>query len=53
VGEVIAAPQLQIIGIPAPTPGLDPSEPTELSAPLVIDADIASLKGAWQARLKW
>ena len=53
VGEVIPEDQLQIIGLPAPTPGMEPSDPQELSAPLVIDAELAKLKEAWQAPLRW
>jgi phosphoribosylformylglycinamidine synthase len=53
VGEVVATAQLQIVGLPAPTPGVDPGDPMELAAPLVIDADLARLKEAWQAPLRW
>jgi hypothetical protein len=53
VGEVVPGGQLQIVGLPAPTPGMEPSDPPELSAPLVIDAELAKLKEAWQAPLRW
>ncbi len=32
VGEVVATKQLQIIGLPAPTPGAEPGDPVELTA---------------------
>jgi phosphoribosylformylglycinamidine synthase len=53
IGEVLSAAQLQIIGLPAPTPGAEPGEPAELTAPLVIDAELARLKEAWQSPLRW
>jgi phosphoribosylformylglycinamidine synthase len=52
-GEVLSTAQLQIIGLPAPTPGDEPSDPAELTAPLVIDADLERLKEAWQSPLRW
>jgi phosphoribosylformylglycinamidine synthase len=53
VGEVVPEGQLQIVGLPAPTPGMEPGDPLELSAPLVIDAELARLKEAWQSPLRW
>lgn len=52
IGEVIEEPRLQVIGIPRPEQS-DSGQPTELSAPLVIDAELAALKEAWQAPLRW
>jgi phosphoribosylformylglycinamidine synthase len=53
VGEVLPEGQLQIVGIPSPAPGMEPNDPQELAAPLVIDAELARLKEAWQAPLRW
>lgn len=53
VGEVVSTAQLQIIGLPAPTPGAEPNDPAELTAPLVIDAPLSRLKEAWQSPLRW
>jgi hypothetical protein len=52
IGEVLAEPQLQIIGIPRPEPN-ESGQPTEITAPLVIDAELATLKEAWQSPLRW
>ncbi len=52
IGEVLAEPQLQIVGIPRPEPN-ESGQPTEITAPLVIDADLAALKEAWQSPLRW
>ncbi len=52
IGEVLDEPRLQVVGIPAPVED-DAGPPTELSAPLVIDAELAALKEAWQAPLRW
>ena len=53
IGEVVPNGQLQIVGIPTPTPGMEPTDPQELAAPLVIDAELAELKEAWQSPLRW
>ncbi len=52
VGEVMEEPRLQVVGIPRPISD-DSDRPTEILAPLVIDAEIADLKEAWQAPLRW
>jgi phosphoribosylformylglycinamidine synthase len=51
VGEVVTEPKLQIIGLPTPAPGFDSPDAHELSASLVIDADLSRLKQAWQSPL--
>ncbi|HEX3870932.1 MAG TPA: phosphoribosylformylglycinamidine synthase subunit PurL [Pirellulales bacterium] len=51
VGEVVNTGRLEIIGLPVPTPAADPDEPDENAAPLVITADLAALKQAWQTEL--
>jgi phosphoribosylformylglycinamidine synthase len=53
VGEVTEDMRLQIVGIPAPQPSPDADAGHELSAPLVVDAEIAALKEAWQKPLRW
>ncbi len=52
VGEVVDSGKLEIVGIPRPIPG-DDDTPTEIGAPLVIEADLAALKEAWQKPLDW
>jgi phosphoribosylformylglycinamidine (FGAM) synthase-like enzyme len=54
VGEVADGGQLEIVGIPCPIPGdHDDDAPTEIGAPLVVEADLATLKEAWQKPLDW
>ena len=53
VGEVLSTEQLQIVGLPSPMPVSEPGDPHELTAPLVIDAELSRLKEAWQAPLRW
>ncbi len=53
VGEVVAEPLLQIVGIPAPQPHAEEGVYDPQTAPLVIEAPLAALKGAWQRPLRW
>jgi phosphoribosylformylglycinamidine synthase len=54
VGEVVDSGKLEIVGIPRPIPGdSDSDAPTEIGAPLVVEADLAALKEAWQKPLDW
>ncbi len=46
IGEVVAATQLEVVGLPS-------TENQNTSPPLVIDAALADLKEAWQAPLRW
>ena len=48
VGEVVDTGKLEILGLPTSIP--DEDEP---AIPLVIDADLATLKEAWQKPLRW
>ncbi len=51
VGEVVDTDRLEIIGLPGPVPNADPDEPDEIAAPLVVSAELATLKQAWQTPL--
>lgn len=53
VGEVLDVPMLQIVGIPTPCSSGNPGNPAELAAATVIETDLATLKEAWQAPLRW
>ena len=53
VGEVVDTGKLEIIGIPRPIQDDETGAPTEIGAPLVIEADLATLKEAWQKPLRW
>jgi hypothetical protein len=53
VGEVVNTDRLEIVGLPGPVPAADPDEPDEVGAPLVISAELATLKEAWQSPLRW
>ena len=53
VGEVVDTDKLEIIGIPGPIPDDERDAPTEIGAPLVIEADLKTLKEAWQKPLRW
>jgi len=53
VGEVVDTGKLQIIGIPRPIPDDKADAPTEIGAPLVVEADLTALKEAWQKPLAW
>ena len=53
VGEVVDTGRLEIVGLPQPF--ADPNDPgtVEMLAPLVVSAELAVLKEAWQAPLRW
>jgi len=53
VGEVVDGGKLEIVGIPRPVPDDRPDAPTEIGAPLVVDANVRTLKEAWQRPLDW
>jgi phosphoribosylformylglycinamidine synthase len=53
VGEVVDTGKLQVVGIPSPPLGRFDPEPDRMSAPLVIDLDLAAAKAAWQAPLRF
>jgi len=53
VGEVLETDNLQIFGIPRPIPNDRTDQPVEIGTPLVIEADLATLKEAWQRPLRW
>jgi len=52
VGEVVGTGRLEIVGIPAPVE-IEPGSPHEIRAPLVVSAELAALKEAWQKPLRW
>jgi len=56
IGEVVDSGLLEIVGLPAAVRGDGDSsagEGGELRAPLVVRADLAALKEAWQRPLAW
>lgn len=53
VGEVLETSVLQIVGLPAPLPDPNQEHAFEMSAPLVVEANLESLKQAWQEPLRW
>jgi phosphoribosylformylglycinamidine synthase len=53
VGEVTDTDKLQIIGVPCPIPEEGSPAPVEIGAPIVIEADLKTLKDAWQKPLSW
>jgi len=53
VGEVTDTDKLAIIGVPCPIPGEGPGGPLEIGAPIVIEADLKTLKETWQKPLAW
>lgn len=53
VGEVVDTGRLEIIGLPESSRSPEPGEPDEVTAPLVVSADLATLKEAWQSPLRW
>jgi phosphoribosylformylglycinamidine synthase len=53
VGEVVDTGKLEIIGVPQPIPGDENDAPTEIGAPLVIEAELETLREAWQKPLRW
>ena len=48
VGEVVSTARLEIVGLPRPQASDEPGEAAAMSAPLVITADLETLKEAWQ-----
>jgi phosphoribosylformylglycinamidine synthase II len=52
VGEVVDTGRLEIVGLPAPV-DLGQGEAWEVRAPLVVSADLKTLKDAWQKPLAW
>ncbi len=53
VGEVADTGRLEIIGIPRPIPDEETDQPVEIGAPLVVEAELATLKETWQKPLAW
>ena len=53
VGEVTETDKLEIIGVPCPIPEEGSPAPVEIGAPIVIEADLKTLKDAWQKPLAW
>ncbi len=53
VGEVADSGKLEIVGVPGPIADDEGSTPTEIGAPLVIEAELKTLKEAWQKPLDW
>lgn len=53
VGEVTDTDKLEIIGVPCPIPEEGSPAPVEIGAPIVIEADLKTLKDAWRKPLAW
>jgi phosphoribosylformylglycinamidine synthase len=53
IGEVTAAGRLEVIGLPQAIAGIEPGDPPQVVAPVVLSADIQTLKEAWQAPLRF
>jgi phosphoribosylformylglycinamidine synthase len=53
VGEVTDAAKLEVIGIPRPIFDESSPEAVELAAPCVVEADLRTLREAWQRPLQW
>jgi len=53
VGEVTATNRLEIVGIPRAIADDRDDVATEFAAPLVVDADLDTLRDAWQKPLHW
>jgi phosphoribosylformylglycinamidine synthase len=53
VGEVVDTGRMEVIGLPQTSRDPETGEAEEPRAPLVINADLATLKAAWQAPLNW
>ncbi|MBN1911558.1 MAG: phosphoribosylformylglycinamidine synthase subunit PurL, partial [Pirellulales bacterium] len=53
VGQVTDTDQLQIVGIPHPIPNDETDAPTGVDAPLVVEAELKTLKNAWRKPLAW
>jgi hypothetical protein len=51
IGEVTDNGRLEIVGLPTPTQP-DHGMPYHLAAPLVVDAELAALRHAWQEPLR-
>jgi phosphoribosylformylglycinamidine synthase II len=49
VGEVVDSGKLEILGLPTPIP----DQRDEIGAPLVVEAELKTLKQAWQRPLRW
>jgi len=53
IGEVVDTGKLEVIGVPRPIPVDEPNQPVEIGAPLVVEAELKTLKAAWQNPLDW
>jgi phosphoribosylformylglycinamidine (FGAM) synthase-like enzyme len=53
VGEVDDGGRLQVVGLRRAIPDAASGGPGEMVAPLVVDADLSTLKEAWQEPLDW
>ena len=53
VGEVVDTGKLEIVGIPRAIPDDRDDISSEIGAPLVVEAALATLKEAWQKPLDW
>ena len=53
VGEVVDTGRLEIVGLPSSPTGGAPEAIDEATAPLVVNVDLATMKEAWQAPLRW
>ncbi|MHC4399377.1 MAG: phosphoribosylformylglycinamidine synthase subunit PurL [Planctomycetota bacterium] len=52
VGEVVDTGKLEILGVPQPIAD-EADLPTEIGAPLVVEAELSALKESWQKPLRW
>ena len=53
IGEVTDTDTLEILGVPAPLPGDDGRPTSELVTPVVVEAQLDTLKTAWLRPLNW
>jgi phosphoribosylformylglycinamidine synthase subunit PurSL len=53
IGETVDTGKLEVVGIPAPASGTAGDQDPEITAPLLIQAELATLKKAWQDPLDW
>jgi phosphoribosylformylglycinamidine synthase len=53
VGEVTTTGWLEVIGLPQAIEGVEPGDPPQIVAPLVISASVDKLKEAWQKPLRF
>ena len=53
VGEVTDTDKLEIIGVPCPIPDEGSAAAVEIGVPIVIEADLRTLKETWQKPLAW